>query len=604
MVKDIQDLKTIAAQLPDTPGVYIMKDNGGDIIYVGKALSLKKRVSSYFNANKDTKTRFLVSHIEDIEFIPTRNEYEALVLENNLIKKWKPRYNINLKDGKSYPVIRITNEAYPRVFRTRRIIQDGSEYYGPFPSTGSLDEYLELINRTFPLRKCKGPLKKRSAPCLYHHIGRCDAPCTGKVSAEDYARQVAKVRALLTGKTKPLLKELTVSMKEASAALEFEKAARVRDTIEAIKVVGKEQEVQDFIEDERDYIAFGTEDEFVTFSVFQMRGGKLVGRELYATRSAEEEAAGLLQFLMQYYSSDRKPPEKIYLQIPVDQDLIGAYFQEQKFGKPVFIVPERGRHASVLRMSRENAWFDVQKRKKQADNVEAIRELKLALGLDRLPRRIEGFDIAQLAGTHTVAAMVSFYNGVPDKKNYRHFNIKSLKGRIDDFEAVREAVARRYTRILNEGLERPDLILIDGGKGQVSAAVEILSALGMGDIPLVGLAKREEELFLPGESDPLTLDHTHPGLRVLIWVRDEAHRFGTSFNRQHRKNDIKFSVLENIPGIGPQRSSELLKLFGSLEALAASTPEVISQKASIPLSLAGAVAEEVTAYQSRLGKPS
>ena len=601
-MKDIQDLKDIARELPDSPGVYLMKDSLDDIIYVGKALSLKKRVSSYFNANKDTKTKFLVAHIEVIEYIITRNEYEALVLENNLIKKWKPRYNINLKDGKSYPVIRITKEDYPRVFRTRRVIQDGSEYYGPFPSTGSLDEYLELINKRFPLRKCRGKLKKRQNPCLYHHIGRCSAPCVGNVTKEEYGRQVHKVRSLLSGKTKDLVRELKTEMNAASGSLEFEKAASLRDTIAAVEIAGKEQEVQDFIQDERDYIGFAVRDEFITFSVFQMRGGKLVGRELYSTKSAGSDEESMSLFLMQYYTSERIPPAAVYLQIPVNVEFIQMFFSGESMGSPDIKVPARGRHRSIMQMCRENAYLDVEKRKRESDNIEALKALQTALQLSQIPKRIEGFDIAQLAGKHTVAAMVSFQNGVPDKKNYRHFNIKTLEGRIDDFEAVREAVARRYTRVLNENLEKPDLILIDGGKGQVSAAVEILNALGLSEIPLVGLAKEEEELFLPGESDPVVLDHTHPGLRVLIWVRDEAHRFGTGFNRQHRKNDIKFAVLEKIPGIGPKRSSELLKLYGSLESIASATPEDISSKASIPLPLAAAVAEEIAGYKG-LRKP-
>ncbi|WP_321990843.1 excinuclease ABC subunit UvrC [Marispirochaeta aestuarii] len=595
------DLKEQVAEFPHSPGVYIMRDSSSRVIYVGKAVDLRKRAGSYFIGEKDIKTRFLVQRIASIEYIVTANEYEALVLENNLIKQWTPRYNVNLKDGKSYPVIRITADEFPRVFRTRRIVRDGSEYFGPYPDARSVDRYLELIERLFPLRKCKGKLKKRDTPCLYYHIGRCRAPCVGKISREDYAREVDRVRKLLSGATEELISDLKAEMEEASVELKFEKAASLRDSIAAVVSVEEGQQVQDFQEESRDYLAVATAGRFASFAVMQMRGGKLVGRELYGNVSPQDEEELLFDFLLQYYTPDHRPPEIIYLSHRVNKALLGEFFSSQGWTECSVEVPEEGRHRSIVRMAWENASMDVQKRQKASANLPALEELRIVLGLGSLPRRIEGFDIAHLAGKHTVASLVSFYNGNPDKKNYRSFNIRSLKGEIDDFQAMREAMARRYTRVLNEDLPRPDLVVIDGGKGQLNAALEIIRGLGLEEVAVIGLAKKNEEIFLPGRSDPVSLPETAEALKVLQAVRDESHRFATSLSRRQRSSDLHLGRLTGIPGIGERRAAALIQEFGGIDGLSAASYEDLRNRGRLPEAVAERVAAEFSANKPDSG---
>lgn len=566
----MNDLKSVVAELPDSSGVYLMKDKSGKIIYVGKAINLKKRVSSYFLKNRDPKTTILVTKIHDIETIITESEYEALLLENILIKKWNPRYNIRLKDGKSYPVVRITNEDYPRVFKTRRIIRDGSRYFGPFPSAGLLNIYMETIERMFPLRKCRGPLKKRENPCLYYHIGRCTAPCAGKTTVEEYNKIVQQIENLLSGDNDSLLGWLKQRMQAASDALEYEKAAGFRDAYTAAEGVIEEinQRIIDFNNSGRDYIAFSSYKNLYTFAVFQMREGRLTGRDLYRTEFAAEDEEALEQFLIQYYSeAGTVLPDEIYFSRPIRIDLLKDFFRREKKAEPLLNYPERGQNSSILKMAEENAWQDIAKRKRRLANEEGLAALQEVLGLGKLPRRIEGFDIAQLNGKYPAASLVSFKDGVPDKSNYRIFSIKTLDGKIDDFAAVREAVSRRYSRLLNENLPLPDLVLIDGGAGQVSAAKGILTALGLDYIPLAGLAKKNEEIYLSGRPGPISLPEGDPALRVLQYVRDETHRFATGYNKRMRQKDGRLSLLEAVPGIGPAKSRRLIQAYGSLDEM-------------------------------------
>jgi excinuclease ABC subunit C len=578
-----ESLKEQVRHFPDKSGVYLMKDSAGKIIYIGKATSLRKRVGSYFTSNRDVKTRILVKNIAAVESITTRNEYEALILENNLIKKWQPRYNINLKDGKSYPVIRITNEDFPRVFRTRRIIHDGSDYFGPYPSVHQLDTYMELIEKLFPLRKCKGRLKKREHPCLYFHINRCSAPCAGLATKEEYQETVANIRKLLSAQTDKLVKTLRQKMEAAGAALKYEEAADFRDAITAITAVRKNQEVQDFNPDVRDYIGVVERDQMCTFVVFQMRSGKLLGRDLFRTENYGDLGDAMYQFIFQYYAEDQRLPDKLYVSDVLDTDLIAEYLARERGEKVEVRIPLRGRHASILKMAQENGLVDMDQRMRKRRSTEALEELKVVLSLTDIPRRIEGFDISQLSGTHPVASMVSFYDGIPDKANYRRFHVKTLDGKIDDFAAMREVVARRYTRIVNEKLELPDLILVDGGKGQVSAAKSILQALGLDNIPLAGLAKREEEIFLPDQDDACRLPETSPALKVLQRVRDESHRFATNFNKRLRQKDVRLTNLTSLPGIGEIRSKKLMQRFGSVTNIAAAGPETLADVLRIGL---------------------
>ncbi len=580
-----------AAAAPGEPGVYLMYDTRGDTIYVGKAKNLRSRLRSYFSGDKDPKTQVLIRRVHRLETIVCRNEYEALLLENQLIKRHQPRYNINLKDGKTYPVIRVTNEPYPRVFRTRNVVRDGSTYFGPFTNVGSIDTYLELIEQLFPLRKCRGPVKSRDRPCLYFHIGRCSAPCAGRISQEDYRENVEQVKHLLSGSNETVVADLQGRMGHAAEQLDFERAARFRDMIRAVEDLSGEQQVIDDDPDVRDYVAYATEQELAGFVVFQMRGGKLLGSDMFRTEVFASEEEDLLQFLLQYYSEVRQPPSRLYLPIEVGSATLSTFFRREFDTEVTISLPETARDRSIMALAAENARHDLQRRIRERGNLPAVEELQSVLELGAPPMRIEGFDIAHVEGKHPVAAMVSFWAGAPDKNGYRRFHMKSLGGGIDDFEAMRETAARRYTRVVNEGLARPDLVVVDGGKGQVGAVHGMLQALGLEGVPVVGLAKRNEVVFLPDRSEPITLPPGSPPLQLLQQVRDEAHRFATEFRASLQSKDIATSTLESVPGIGPARSRALLRAFGSPAAIAEAPASHIAAETGIPEEIARAVQE-------------
>ncbi len=559
-------LRTLARQAPPDPGVYVMKDGEGSIIYVGKAKNLRNRLSSYFTGRKEAKTRHLVSHLDEIEWILAGSEYEALLLENNLIKRHSPRYNINLKDGKTYPCIRITNEEFPRIFRTRRILRDGSLYFGPFPGAGTIDTYLDLIRRIFPLRRCM-KMRPREHPCTYYHIGRCPGPCAGMISREEYRRRVDQITKLLSGKTGSLVKDLRARMRRAARDLKFEEASRLRDALKAVESFEGSSNSVDFDPSARDYIAWAADGELITFVVFGMRDGKLTERDLFRSRHYSTEDDALQNFILEYYDRTRPPPPVVYLQTATDRETLERYFRDELGAVAEIRIPAEARHESAIRLAARNAAEDVGKRRRDSGDTAALVDLRERLGLSSLPRRIEGFDIAQLAGKDTVASLVVFENGVPDRKRYRHFRIRSLGGAIDDFGAMREAVGRRYTGLLNEGADPPDFILVDGGAGQVSAAREILEALGL-ECDLAGLAKRDELVYLPGRAEPVGLPGDSPALRLLVAVRDETHRFATGLSRRLRAKTLAFESLESVPGIGPARARRLMHAFGSIGAVA------------------------------------
>ena len=575
-----------ARALPDNPGCYLMKDKDDNVIYVGKAKNLKKRVTSYFLPNRDLKTTCLVEKIDHIDYIITGNEYEALILENNLIKKYSPHYNILLKDGKSYPVIKITNEDFPRIYKTRRIIKDGSKYFGPYAKPGELNAYLDLVAKSFPLRLCSGPLSKRKDACLYYHIGRCSAPCINKISKQEYGRYIKACEDFLSGDDSSLIKQVEKEMYEASKKLDFETAAKKRDILEALNGVQANQMVQDWTDEEsRDYVAIEMRSYLCTISLMQFRSGRLIGRALYRAECLSDETETLLSFLIQYYSDGDSLPNEIFVSCEIDTDLLSSYFRNELRSGVYVTVPKDGKHYRILRMAAENASRDVEKRLREVDNTPALEKLRDELGLETVPLHIEGFDIAQLSGKYTVASLIVFREGNPSNKEYRHFSIKSLDGKIDDFQSMREAVGRRYQRLLNEGSPMPDLLMVDGGKGQVSAALDSLEALGL-DFPVVGLAKEHEEIVFPGDRPSLLLDHSDPGLRVLIAVRDECHRFATSFNQRMRSRDASFSLLESIEGIGPERAKRIMQTYGSVEAILPLSAEDLAKGARIPVSVA------------------
>jgi excinuclease ABC subunit C len=586
-------LRDSARNAPKEPGVYIWRDSESRIIYVGKARILRNRLGTYFSGAKDVKTAALIRHSKFIETIIVSNEYEALLLENTLIKQHSPKYNINLKDGKSYPVVRITTGDFPRVFRTRHIIEDGSFYFGPFPNVQAVDKTLALIEKLFPLRKCR-TLKKRESPCMYYHINRCLAPCCGRAENAAYKTQVERVRKLLAGETAALIADLSVRMKEAAGALKFEEAAVFRNLIQSVENLSENNSVADRDPENRDYIAWSAEGIFTTFSVLAMRGGRMTGTELFSSRSAASEDEAVETFTVAYYSPDRPPPPRVYLMnSPVFTehiDTLNRYFQEQFGYVPELIHPadEEKRHLTALAMAHQNAQEELRKRLRERGAGPALDELVSVLGLKTRPERIEGFDIAQLDGKHPVASLISFKNGLPDRKNYRHFKLRTVVGIVDDFASMREVVQRRYSRLVREGMELPDLVLVDGGIGQVNAAKGVMDELGI-NCDVAGLAKRDEEIWLPHAAEPIKLSRRSEALKVLQFVRDETHRFATGLNQKLRSKDLYFPVLESVEGIGPKRAAAIMKTFGSLEKAVAAEPEELAEKCGVTIAAAKAV---------------
>ena len=571
-------LHQTALKAPQDSGVYLWHNDEDTVIYVGKAKNLKNRLTSYFSGNRTIKTRMLVAHAKWIEYITTRNEYEALILENNLIKKYSPRYNINLKDGKSYPVLRITKEPFPKIFKTRRILQDGSTYFGPFPDVGALDNFIESIFKLYPIRHCR-TLRDRDTPCLYYHMKQCKAPCCKKITQEDYNNYIYEIKELLEGKGEETVAKITEEMKAAAKELNFEKAARLRDGLKALMVLQNQNIVETFESDDRDYIAYASEGELVSFTVLKIRNGKLLGRENYRAESLNDDEDLIGEFMACYYEEKASIPPTIFIPETSQAEFIERWLKEDvQTNSRVIVVTSHDvpRDVAAIQMARQNAKEDIVRRLRDRGDTPAMAELKEKLGLDVLPVRIEGFDIAHIGGKWPVASLISFYNGNPDKKNYRYFRLKTTDGLIDDFASMKEAVSRRYTRLLNEQADLPDLILIDGGIGQVNAVEEVLNSIGL-DIPVAGLAKRDEEIYLPGNSTPICLPKRSDALRLLQRVRDETHRFATSRNQNLRTKENTKSIFLELPGVGEKRALLLQREFTTLEDLAAAEESAIAQ---------------------------
>lgn len=577
-----------ARAMPDNPGCYLMKDKDDKVIYVGKARNLKKRVNQYFLPNRDMKTTALVEKIDHIDYIITGNEYEALVLENNLIKKYSPHYNILLKDGKSYPLIRITNEKYPQIFKTRRIIRDGSRYFGPYPNAKALNEYIEIINKAFPLRRCSSSQFSSHKACLYYHMGQCSAPCEEKINEKEYSKYIKAVESFLSGDDNSMISQIESEMKKAASSLDFETAAKKRDILEVLKSMQVNQAVESVDDTEsRDYVAIQMRSYLCTVSIMQFRSGILIGKALYRSESLGDETETLFSFLMQYYGDGENLPHEIYVSHEIDAPLLCKYFESQFKKKINITLAREGKHYRILRLADENASRDIEKRLKETDNTAQMERLMEVLSLSHLPRHIEGFDIAQLNGKYTVSSLIVFIDGKPSVKDYRHFSIRSLDGKIDDFESMREATTRRYQRLINEKDELPDLVMIDGGKGQVNAVYEVFCTLGIEKkVALIGLAKEKETLVPPLDGESIVLPHSDEGLRLLISVRDECHRFATSFNQRMRSREASFSLLKSIEGMGEKRSQKIMKTFGSVEAILSLSAKELAKKGGIPLPVA------------------
>lgn len=574
-----EQLHQTALKAPLSSGVYLWRNAENTVIYVGKAKCLKNRLCSYFSGQQSVKTRLLKSHANSIEYITTTNEYEALLLENNLIKKYNPRYNICLKDGKSYPVLRITNEDYPKIFKTRRILKDGSTYFGPFPDVYALDTFIESIFKLYPVRHCR-TFRKRDTPCLYYHMNQCKAPCCGKISKQSYNLFIGEIKQLLEGKGEETVAKITQEMKNAAKELNFEKAARLRDSLKALMVLQNQNIVESFEADDRDYIAYYTEGELVSFTVLKIRQGKLLGRENFRAESLNDDEDLIGEFMAVYYDDETTIPPTIYIPPTSEYEHIAKWvIEEKKATSKVVVVNTKeaiARDIAAIQMARQNAHEDIIRRLRDRGDTPAMEELKNLLNLPTLPIRIEGFDIAHIGGKFPVASLISFYNGNPDKKNYRYFRLKTTDGIIDDFASMKEATSRRYTRLLNEQSDLPDLIMIDGGIGQVNAVEEVLQSLNL-DIPIVGLAEKNEDLYLPGNSTPIQLPKRSDGLRLLQRVRDECHRFATSRNQELRTKENVKSVFLELPGVGEKRALLLQKQFTTLENLVAAEESAVAQ---------------------------
>lgn len=555
-----------------------MKDITDKVIYVGKASKLKQRVMSYFIGKKDLKTELLRRKVNRVEIILCENPYEALVLEDNLIKKHQPRYNINLKDDKTYPLLRLTNEEFPRLFATRKRIEDGSLYFGPFPDHQKMLKYLQLLQKHFQLRRCSGKLAKRQHPCLYYHTGDCRAPCIGKISAAEYQHQVQRAKSILAGNYKNLQQSLTSAMNNAAANLLFEQAANYRDMIAALQQIELRQPMRDYSSDQRDYLAMINYDDWFFFSLLRVGDGQVGASENYHCQYPGTAAEAIGQFLLSYYQHrGNEIPEKIYLQYHDDYQTLAQYLSQLKKSTVQIITSnQQKRDTILLQRAHENAVREQQLWSQRNGNTHGMQMLARILQLPQLPYLIEGFDISHCDGHNTVAALVRFVNGQPDKHGYRYLRITSLPaGRINDYQSIREAVGRRYSRLINQSEVLPDLILIDGGKGQVNVAAQMLAELEV-NIPVVGLAKRHEWLFLPHSSEPIVLPPGNLALLLLQRVRNEAHRFSNKYTQKMRDNSIKIRSLENIPGIGPKRSAKLLTTYGSLQNIAQCSSEELA----------------------------
>lgn len=567
------------AALPDRPGVYLMKDTDGRILYVGKAKVLRNRVRSYFQSidpRVQPKVAALVAHIADFDYVITDSEVEALILEGNLIKEHKPRYNVLLKDDKAFPFIKLTNEPFPQVVVTRQILKDGARYFGPYTDTRAMRRTLDLIRKVFPLRTCTNAKLWPSLdrPCLDYYIHRCPGPCKGYVTPEAYRELVNQVCQFLSGKTADLVRQLQDRMAQAAQTLQFEAAARLRDQIRAIEGAVIKQRVVTYEDVDRDIIGCAREGTDVCIVVLQVREGKLLGKEHFFLSATEEtpESEVVGSFLTQYYLTAQLIPGEVLLPgEPDDADATRDWLAERRAGRVTFTVPQRGDKVSLVGLAARNAELQLREHllRKAASRERvpaAVLSLQRDLRLNTRPRRIEAFDISNIQGADPVASMVCCVDGRLRKSEYRKFLIKEVIG-PNDFAMMREVVGRRYRRVLDEKQPLPDLILIDGGKGQLSSTKKVLDELGLIDLPVIGLAKRLEEIYVPDQSEPILIPKSSPSLKLLMQVRDEAHRFAVTFHQERRGRRMVLSELDTIPGVGAKRRQTLLRQFGSVERI-------------------------------------
>jgi excinuclease ABC subunit C len=611
------ELEATLKNLPDRPGVYLMRDGRGDVIYVGKAQSLRNRVRSYWQKGTagpglgegGQVIRSAIDRVADVEYTLTDSDSEAFLLEVNLIKRYRPRFNIRLKDDKSYPYIKITlADDFPRIERTRKLPADGSRYFGPYASATSVDESMNVVRRLFPFRTCtidiKDGQRALQRPCLLYHIKRCQGPCIQAVSKEAYRADIAQVELFLEGRQETLVRALRADMATASEGQEYERAAIVRDKIKAIERTMESQKMAAFARTELDVVGLARQDNQAAVQLFAVRGGKLVGRDVFlldAVREAPDDEV-IASFIEQFYARATSLPPQVLVPRELAEGAAIEAFLVGRRGGPVHLrVPRRGEKRKLLELAERNATETLAREQArwmadQGRTLGALEELAVALDLPAPPMRIECYDISNFQGAQSVGSMVVFEEGKPRTGEYRRFRIRTVEG-PNDFASHQEVLRRRFRRARNgdEGAEEefrwraPDLVIIDGGKGQVAAAKEVLDELGLHDLPLAGLAKEREELFLPGASDPILLPPTSPALYLVQRLRDEAHRFAITYHRDLRAKASVHSAFDDLPGVGPKRRRALLRVFGSSKRVRDAPVEQIAAVPGIGPKLAATI---------------
>jgi excinuclease ABC subunit C len=603
-------------KLPASPGCYIYTNEKGEILYIGKALVLRNRVRSYFQTSTKHGIRIerMVGKIHDIEWIVVDSELEALVLECNLIKQHRPPYNVRLRDDKSYPYITITKEAFPRVLFTRQVRKDGAQYFGPYSSSYAVRDMLQLLHKVFPLIPCGKSWSGREEqrPCLYFHLGRCLAPCAGMSAKADYAKVIEQVVHVLRGREDTLISTLKSDMAAAAEALDFEKAAYIRDQLAAIDHTLQRQKVLSTDRVDQDVIAVVKDDRGAAIQMLYIRNGKLIGQNQYMLDGASEAPPGeaVQEFVKQYYSSAPEVPREILLPVEIEEiNIVQAWLRQKKGSAVTIEVPSGGEKLRMVEMAANNAELALSAFRQQVSgkedwSAEAMQQLQEELELPTLPLRVEGYDISNISGTAPVGSMVVTENGEAAKAEYRRFKIKFLQETPNDFAMMNEVIMRRLRNYLDGNekfLTLPDLIMIDGGKGQLGAALKARDDLGL-SVPMVGLAKKQELIFVPTHKNldgsysyrEVVLPLTSPGLMLLLKLRDEAHRFALTFHRKIRDKRLNGSVLDEVPGVGPRRRRMLLRTFGSIEAIGRASADDIASVPTMTKQLASKVKEYLT----------
>lgn len=573
--------------LPLVSGVYLMKDVEDRILYVGKAKSLKKRVKSYFRNDLDPKTRALMKHFHHMEYMVTDTEKEALILESNLIKKHMPRYNIRLKDDKRYPYIKVTNETFPRVLITRRVLDDGSYYYGPFPEATALKRLVKFLKSLFKVRDCK----RMDGPCLNYQIDLCNAPCDKKITEEEYKKLVDNVSFFFEGKYDEIMSTLKSEMKQAAQNHEYEKAAVLRDQLNSVEDVLEKQKMEFTRSLDQDVVASASDNELACAVVFSVREGKIIGKDDFLMSGAENtsEEKIISAFLKQYYTGPRHVPAKIIIPKEVeDKKLVEEWLSEKRDANVSIEVPTEGVEYRLVRMVSKNAEIILNHQKEVKG---ALLDLKKYLGIPRIPKRIEAFDISNISGKMAVGSMVVFENGAPKKNHYRRYKIETEGP--DDYAMMREMLKRRYTGLLEDKGHSPDLVLVDGGKGQLNVATEVFNSLGVHDVPVIGLAKEFEHVFIPQTPSPLILPRNSEALLLLQRIRDEAHRFAINYHKTLRSKEFEKSRLDDIVGVGNKRKIKLLKHFGDISKIEGASVNDIAKVDGINRKLAEKIHEQL-----------